>query len=61
MPKDDRFNVSTIPLLKRYGHHKVKRYSHKLPTIQEAWDGTTDKNWRYALRLKLLRLGGYIP
>ena len=51
-----KFDVSTDDMLSRYG---TKEYKDGL-TFQQAYESSTDKNWRYAIRQKLLKLEGII-
>lgn len=51
-----KFAVETSELLEKFGSQEYKDGQ----TFQAAWDSNTDKNWRYAIREKLLKLGGYI-
>lgn len=51
-----KFDVSTEALLEKYGAEEYKDGM----TFKEAWDSNTDKNWRYAIRTKLLKKDGII-
>ena len=51
-----KFDVSTDDML---GRHGVEEYKDGL-TFQQAYDSSTDKNWRYAIRQKLQKLEGVI-
>lgn len=51
-----KFDVSTDDML---GRHGQEEYKDGL-TFQQAYESSTDKNWRYAIRQKLLKLEGVI-
>ena len=51
-----KFDVSTDDMLSRHG---TKEYKDGL-TFAQAYESSTDKNWRYAIRQKLLKLEGVI-
>ena len=51
-----KFDVSTDDMLSRHG---TKDYKDGL-TFSQAYESSTDKNWRYAIRQKLLKLEGII-
>jgi len=52
-----KFDVSTEDMLSRHG---TEQYKDTGQTISEAYNSNTDKNWRYAIRTKLLKLEGII-
>lgn len=52
-----KFDVSTDDMLARHGY---ETYKDTGMTIKAAYDSNTDKNWRYAIRQKLLKLEGII-
>jgi len=51
-----KFDISTDDML---GRHGQEDYKDGL-TFQQAYESSTDKNWRYAIRQKLLKLEGVI-
>ena len=51
-----RFDVSTDEMLSRHG---AEEYKDGL-TFQQAYESSTDKNWRYAIRQKLLKKEGIL-
>lgn len=51
-----KFDVSTEDLLSKYGSEEFKDGI----SFQAAWESNTDKNWRYAIRQKLLKRDGII-
>jgi len=51
-----KFDVSTDSMLAKHGQEK---FDDEL-TFQAAYEQNTDKNWRYAIRTKLLKLEGVI-
>ena len=51
-----KFDISTDDML---GRHGAEEYKDGL-TFQQAYESSTDKNWRYAIRQKLLKLEGII-
>ena len=51
-----KFDVSTDDMLARHGAEDYKDGMN----FQQAWESSTDKNWRYAIRQKLLKLEGVI-
>lgn len=51
-----KFDVSTETLLEKYGTQEYKDGM----TFQQAYESSTDKNWRYGIRTKLLKLEGII-
>lgn len=51
-----KFAVSTNDLLEKFGSQEYKDGV----TFAEAYEADTDKNKRFAIRTKLLKLGGYI-
>lgn len=51
-----KFDISTDDMLARHG---VEEYKDGL-SFQQAYESSTDKNWRYAIRQKLLKLEGII-
>lgn len=51
-----KFDISTTDMLARHGAEEFKDGA----TFQQAWEQSTDKNWRYAIRQKLLKLEGVI-
>jgi len=51
-----KFDVDTTDLLEKFGNQEYKDGV----TFNQAWEADTDKNKRYAIREKLLKLGGYI-
>ena len=50
------FDVSTNDLLSKYGSEEFKDGL----TFQQAYESSTEKNWRYAIRTKLLKKDGVI-
>jgi len=51
-----KFDISTDDMLSRHGGELFKDGL----TFQQAYESSTDKNWRYAIRQKLLKLEGII-
>lgn len=51
-----KFDISTDDMLSRHG---AEQYKDGL-TYQQAYESSTDKNWRYAIRQKLLKIEGII-
>jgi len=51
-----KFDISTDDMLTRHGQEEYKDGL----TFQQAYESSTDKNWRYAIRQKLLKLEGVI-
>ena len=51
-----KFDISTEDMLARHGSAEYKDGL----TFQQAWESNTDKNWRYAIRQKLLKAEGII-
>ena len=51
-----KFDVSTDDMLTRHGQEQYKDGM----TFAQAYESSTDKNWRYAIRQKLLKLEGVI-
>ncbi len=51
-----KFDVSTDDMLSRHGQEQYKDGLN----FQQAYESSTDKNWRYAIRQKLLKLEGVI-
>jgi len=51
-----KFDISTEDMLNRHGSEEYKDGV----SFKEAYDSNTDKNWRYAIRTKLLKLEGII-
>jgi len=51
-----KFDVSTEDMLSRHGNTVYKDGL----TFQQAYESNTDKNWRYAIRQKLLKLDGVV-
>lgn len=51
-----KFEVSTEDMLARHGEEEYKDGMN----FSQAWESSTDKNWRYAIRTKLLKLEGVI-
>lgn len=51
-----KFDISTDDMLSRHGQEEYKDGL----TFQQAYESSTDKNWRYAIRQKLLKLEGVI-
>ena len=51
-----KFDVSTDDLLSKYGSEEFKDGL----TFQQAYESSTEKNWRYAIRTKLLKKDGVI-
>ena len=51
-----KFDVRTEDMLARHGSEDYKEGQN----FQQAWEVSTDKNWRYAIRQKLLKLEGVI-
>ncbi len=53
-----KFDISTDDMLARHGQEIQNKETGM--TFQQAYDSSTDKNWRYAIRHKLLKLEGVI-
>ena len=51
-----KFDISTDDMLGRHGDEEYKDGM----TFKQAYESSTDKNWRYAIRQKLLKLEGII-
>ena len=51
-----KFDVSTEDMLVRHGTEEFKDGMN----LQQAYESSTDKNWRFAIRKKLLRIEGII-
>lgn len=51
-----KFDISTDDMLSRHGQEQYKDGLN----FQQAYESSTDKNWRYAIRQKLLKLEGII-
>jgi len=51
-----KFDISTDDMLSRHGQEEYKDGLN----FQQAYESSTDKNWRYAIRQKLLKLDGVI-
>lgn len=51
-----KFDVRTEDMLARHGSEEYKDGQN----YQQAWEASTDKNWRYAIRQKLLKAEGII-
>ena len=51
-----KFDISTEDMLNKHGEEDYKDGM----TFRQAYDSNTDKNWRYAIRNKLLKLEGII-
>ena len=51
-----KFDISTTDMLARHGEEEFKDGLN----FRQAWESSTDKNWRYAIRQKLLKLEGVI-
>lgn len=51
-----KFDVSTEDMLGRHGEEEYKDGMN----YRQAWESSTDKNWRYAIRQKLLKVEGII-
>ena len=51
-----KFDVSTDDMLSRHGQ---EQFNDEL-TFAQAWEQSTEKNWRYGIRKKLLKLEGVI-
>ena len=51
-----KFDISTDDMLARHGQEEYKEGL----TFQQAYESSTDKNWRYAIRQKLLKAEGVI-
>ena len=51
-----KFDISTDDMLSRHGAEEYKDGM----TFQQAYESSTDKNWRYAIRQKLLKAEGII-
>jgi hypothetical protein len=53
-----KYSVKTDELLAKYGENIFKDDTGQ--TFKEAWDSNSDGNWRYGIRVKLLKLEGVI-
>ena len=53
-----KFDITTEEMLNKHGEEP---YKDSGMTIRKAYDSNTDKNWRYAIRMKLLKLEGILP
>ena len=53
-----KYSVKTEELLAKYGEYIFKEETGQ--TFKEAWDSNSDGNWRYGIRVKLLKLEGVI-
>lgn len=51
-----KFDVSTDDMLARHGQEEYKDSM----TYQQAYESSADKNWRYAIRSKLLKIEGIV-
>ena len=51
-----KFDISTDDMLGRHGQEEYKDGLN----FQQAYESSTDKNWRYAIRQKLLKVEGII-
>ncbi len=51
-----KFDISTDDMLAKHGQEEYKDGLN----FQQAYESSTDKNWRYAIRQKLLKLEGVI-
>ena len=51
-----KFDISTEDMLAKHGNEEYKDGK----TFRQAYDENTDKNWRYAIRQKLLKAEGII-
>jgi len=51
-----KFDISTDDMLAKHGQEEYKDGL----SFQQAYESSTDKNWRYAIRQKLLKLEGVI-
>lgn len=51
-----KFDVITDDMLARHGQEEYKDGLN----FQQAWESSTDKNWRYSIRQKLLKAEGLI-
>lgn len=51
-----KFDISTDDMLAKHGDKEYKDGK----TFKQAYDENTDKNWRYAIRTRLLKLEGII-
>ena len=51
-----KFDISTNDMLTRHGQEEYKEGLN----FQQAYESSTDKNWRYAIRQRLLKLEGVI-
>lgn len=54
--KGKKFDISTADMLAKHGAEEFKDGM----SFQQAWESSTDKNWRYAIRNKLLKVEGII-
>jgi len=53
-----KYSVKTEELLAKFGGNIFKEETGQ--TFKEAWDSNSDGNWRYGIRVKLLKLEGVI-
>lgn len=53
-----KYSVKTDELIAKYGDNIFKDDTGQ--TFKEAWDSNSDGNWRYGIRVKLLKLEGVI-
>ena len=53
-----KYSVKTEELLAKYGEYIFKEETGQ--TFKEAWESNSDGNWRYGIRVKLLKLEGMI-
>ncbi|KKN72635.1 hypothetical protein LCGC14_0408770 [marine sediment metagenome] len=51
-----KFDISTTDMLAKHGEEECKDGLN----FSQAWESSTDKNWRYGIRHKLLKLEGII-
>ena len=51
-----KFDISTDAMLEKHGTEEYKDGQN----FKDAYESSTDKNWRYAIRQKLLKLDGVI-
>ena len=51
-----KFDISTGAMLEKYGQEEYKDGL----TFAQAYESSTDKNWRFAIRLKLLKKEGIV-
>lgn len=53
-----KYSIKTEELLAKYGDNIFKEETGQ--TFKDAWDSNSDGNWRYGIRVKLLKLEGVI-